>query len=195
MCQLPPDIPNAEVTMENNTARYFCNPGYYQLENTDDFISCDGNIWQPTSFECIRKENATLNATFINQPFVDIFIKTWIIRKQHTFYKHFAFIVNKLILRSAQSKLHDVIYFSHYVNKCCIPNDTLGTYCRRLGFISNCHIRWNFCVKLNGKIFLRSSPFHDQCFNTMAFNRFNQNSALHLSWIKITPWQFYYPLS
>uniref|UniRef100_A0A8W8JGW9 Sushi domain-containing protein n=1 Tax=Magallana gigas TaxID=29159 RepID=A0A8W8JGW9_MAGGI len=54
VCPLPPDIPNAEVTVENNTARYFCNPGYYQLENTDEFISCDGNIWQPTNFECIQ---------------------------------------------------------------------------------------------------------------------------------------------
>ncbi|XP_065928555.1 sushi, von Willebrand factor type A, EGF and pentraxin domain-containing protein 1-like [Magallana gigas] len=54
VCPLPQDIPNAEVTVENNTARYFCNPGYYQLENTDDFISCDGNKWQPTNFECIQ---------------------------------------------------------------------------------------------------------------------------------------------
>nr|XP_034333989.1 multiple epidermal growth factor-like domains protein 10 [Crassostrea gigas] len=56
VCPLPPDIPNADVTVKNNTARYFCNPGYYQLENADDFISCDGNIWQPTNFECIRKK-------------------------------------------------------------------------------------------------------------------------------------------
>ncbi|XP_052708338.1 platelet endothelial aggregation receptor 1-like [Crassostrea angulata] len=56
VCLLPPDIPNADVTVENNTARYFCNPGYYQLNNTDEFISCDGNIWQSTNFECIRKK-------------------------------------------------------------------------------------------------------------------------------------------
>eukprot|EP00105_Crassostrea_gigas_P034889 XP_019919037.1 PREDICTED: platelet endothelial aggregation receptor 1-like [Crassostrea gigas] len=56
VCPLPPDIPNADVTVENNTARYFCNPGYYQLDNTDEFISCDGNIWQPTNFKCIRKK-------------------------------------------------------------------------------------------------------------------------------------------
>ncbi|XP_052708928.1 complement decay-accelerating factor-like [Crassostrea angulata] len=54
VCQLPPDIPNADVTVNNNTARYFCNPGYYQLEDTDDFISFDNNNWQPTNFECIQ---------------------------------------------------------------------------------------------------------------------------------------------
>lgn len=46
-------------------------------------------------------------------------------------------------------------------------------------------ISWKLRLKLIGKIILRSPPSSDRSFKILAYNRLNQNSALHLSLIKL----------
>lgn len=73
----------------------------------------------------------------------------------------------------------NVINFSHkkYIY---LINITQGKHRRHLGFIENCQLSLNFCLKFISKIIYRA-------INISAYNQFNKISVLQLSVIKTIP--------